>query len=106
MSLATLTRDGRGVPRHSPWDALPVALAAVAICARHGYYEPARGTPSHYGAVYNFLFFNDGYHAEHHADPGTHWTRLPARVQAGARISCWPAVLRWLDGLTLEGLER
>ncbi|HEV3256632.1 MAG TPA: fatty acid desaturase [Gemmataceae bacterium] len=85
---------------------LPGYLAGLALCSLHGYYEHARGTTSHYGAVYNHLFFNDGYHAEHHADPGTHWTRLPARVQAGVRTSRWPAVLRWLDGLTLEGLER
>jgi len=85
---------------------LPGYVAGLALCSLHGHYEHARGTTSHYGAVYNLLFFNDGYHAEHHAAPGTHWTRLPARAQAGARASRWPAVLRWLDGLTLEGLER
>jgi hypothetical protein len=92
-----------------PWFFLtvyaPAWVAGLCLCALHGHYEHARGTVSHYGILYNVLFFNDGYHAEHHARPGLHWTRLPAaRVEAPA--SRWPAVLRWLDALSLEGLER
>ena len=34
-----------------------------------------------------------------------HWTRLPLEVRDG-RSSHWPPVLRWLDSLTLEYLER
>jgi hypothetical protein len=84
----------------------PAYVAGLALCALHGYYEHAQGTVSHYGRLYNLLFFNDGYHTEHHVHPGTHWTRLPGRVQPGTTVSRWPAVLRWLDALTLEGLER
>jgi hypothetical protein len=84
----------------------PAYLAGLGLCALHGYYEHARGTISHYGTLYNLLFFNDGYHVEHHAHPGAHWTRLPANVRPGAQLSRWPAVLRWLDLFTLEGLER
>jgi hypothetical protein len=84
----------------------PAYLAGLALCTLHGYYEHARGTVSHYGMLYNLLFFNDGYHVEHHAWPGAHWARLPQRTDPHANVSRWPAVLRWLDELTLEGLER
>ncbi len=92
-----------------PWFFLtvyaPAWAAGLCLCALHGHYEHARGTVSHYGALYNVLFFNDGYHAEHHARPGLHWTRLPA-ARGAAPASRWPAVLRWLDALSLDGLER
>ncbi len=86
---------------------LPGYLAGLALCALQGYYEHALGRPtSHYGRVYNFLCFNDGYHAEHHADPAIHWTALPHRIEAGAAASPWPPLLRWLDLRPLEVLER
>jgi len=77
---------------------LPGYLAGLALCAIQGHYEHAGATISHYGRVYNWLCFNDGYHVEHHAYPGVHWTTLPGRVEAGANVSRWPALLRWLDG--------
>jgi hypothetical protein len=85
---------------------LPGYAAGLLLCSLHGYYEHVRGTVSHYGTLYNVLFFNDGYHAEHHARPGTHWTRLREQVRPGAEISRWPAVLRWLEILSLDSLER
>ena len=86
---------------------LPGYLAGLALCALQGYWEHAAGRPtSHYGRVYNFLCFNDGYHAEHHADPAVHWTALPHRPEAGAAASPWPPLLRWLDLRPLEVLER
>jgi hypothetical protein len=85
---------------------LPGYVAGLLLCYVHGYYEHAHGTISHHGTPYNLLFFNDGYHVEHHASPGTHWTRLPQRVTASTPTSRWPALLRWLDALSLEGLER
>jgi Fatty acid desaturase len=88
---------------------LPGWAAGLGLCWLQGYYEHERGTTSHYGRLYNLLFFNDGYHVEHHARPGVHWSELPsARIQA-ARRSPWPAVLRWLDDLrawSLDSLER
>jgi hypothetical protein len=85
---------------------VPGYALGLGLCWLHGYYEHRRGTVSHYSALYNLLFFNDGYHVEHHARPGAHWTSLPRQVRPDAINSRWPAVLRWLDALSLEGLER
>jgi hypothetical protein len=86
---------------------LPGYFAGLILCGMQGYWEHAIGRPtSHYGRVYNFLCFNDGYHAEHHADPAMHWTRLPSYLKNGAAISDWPPLLRWLDQRPLEVLER
>ena len=61
---------------------------------------------SHYGALYNRLWFNDGHHVEHHARPSLHWTSLPARRVAG-RSSVLPPILRFLEIARLLGsLER
>ena len=88
---------------------LPGWAAGLGLCWLQGHYEHERGTTSHYGRLYNFLFFNDGYHVEHHARPGVHWLDLPGSKTAEARTSAWPAVLRWIDDLRvlgLNGLER
>ena len=85
---------------------LPGWAIGLGLCFLQGHFEHERGTTSHYGRVYNALFFNDGYHVEHHARPGALWTDLPAHVAADAAASRWPAVLRWLDWFTLESLER
>src|SRR5262249_30034891 len=53
---------------------LPGYCLGLGLCWLHGYYEHARDTTSHHGTLYNLLFFNDGYHVEHHAHPGRHWT--------------------------------
>jgi hypothetical protein len=80
-------------------------LGGLALCQMQGYFEHVRGTVSYYGALYNALFFNDGYHVEHHARPGVHWTALPRHVDSSAPRSAWPAVLRWLDTSPLDALE-
>ena len=85
---------------------MPGYLAGLGLCSLQGHFEHARGTTSHYGWVYNRLFFNDGYHVEHHQRPGEHWTRLPLQADARAPRSRWPPVLRWLDAFSLELLER
>jgi len=88
---------------------LPGYAMGLALCALQGHYEHAGAvTTSHYGRVYNWLCFNDGYHVEHHAYPGVHWTDLPSRTQPGAPASRWPALVRWIDtsGVDLEALER
>jgi len=85
---------------------LPGYALGLLLCHMQGYFEHARGTTSHYGRVYNFLLFNDGYHVEHHRHPGEHWTRLPLAIDPRAERSRWPSVLRWLDCVGLEQLER
>jgi hypothetical protein len=85
---------------------VPGYLLGLVLCSLQGYFEHARGTTSHYGWLYNWCFFNDGYHAEHHLRPAEHWTRLPSRPLAAAASSRWPPVLRWLDAFSLESLER
>ncbi len=50
-----------------------------------GYFEhfgarpgnPYANSVSSYDPVYNFLWFNNGYHQEHHWDPKRHWTQMP-----------------------------
>jgi hypothetical protein len=81
-------------------------LGGLLLCTLQGHYEHVRGTVSHYGALYNFAFFNDGYHVEHHARPGLHWSKLPASLHAAAERSRFPAVLRWLELAQLDALER
>src|SRR5688572_23981359 len=90
---------------------LPGWVMGLCLCWLQGHYEHAGGTTSHYGRLYNFMFFNDGYHVEHHRRPGVHWARLPSgrgvtSVEARHHVSRWPPVLRWLDALSLDGLER
>ena len=85
---------------------LPGWAAGLLLCAAHGHYEHARGTTSHYGWMYNLLLFNDGYHVEHHANPTMHWTQLPVHQDPAARVSRWPAPMRWLESDGLIALER
>src|SRR5436190_8589642 len=85
---------------------LPGYCGGLGLCLLQGHFEHAGGTTSHYGWLYNWLFFNDGYHVEHHRRPGVHWTQLPSESARDARRSRWPPVLRWLDTHMLELLER
>jgi hypothetical protein len=82
----------------------PGFLLAMALCWLQGYFEHATGTTSHYSKLYNRVFFNDGFHIEHHEHPALHWTALPG-IRQNFRSSKWPAVLRWCDWLNLNGLE-
>jgi len=86
---------------------LPGYLVGLALCAMQGHWEHSVGRPtSHYGRIYNFLCFNDGYHAEHHAAPAIHWTELASLREPGVATSPWPSLMRWLDVRPLEALER
>lgn len=87
---------------------LPGYLIGLLLCQAQGHHEhrglPVRAEPgvSYYGALYNLLWFNDGYHAEHHRHPGEHWSRLPRRRLAGASVSAFPPVLRWLERIAIQ----
>ncbi len=85
---------------------LPGWLIGLGLCQLQGFYEHARGTQSHYSRVYNALFFNDGYHREHHERPGVHWRELPHYSSRELPGSGWPAVLRWIEDVNLCSLER
>jgi len=85
-------------PAFLMWRLLPGWVCGLALCAIHGHYEHVRGVISHYSGLYNTLCFNDGFHAEHHAWPGLHWSRLAER-RAQAESSVWPAPLRWVESL-------
>lgn len=84
---------------------LPGYLVGLGLCQMQGYFEHARGTTSHYGRLYNLIFFNDGYHVEHHLRSCEHWTMLPRHGRRDTPQSRWPPVLRWLDSINLESLE-
>ena len=63
---------------------LPFYYLGNCLSSLNGYYEHLNGDPdqpiawgvsSHKG-FYNWLWFGNGYHAEHHYRPKTHWTKL------------------------------
>jgi len=60
----------------------------------NGYYRHYGANPdkpiawgvSSYGKIYNWLFFYNGYHAEHHFRPKVHWTKMEAFRQSIAKL--------------------
>lgn len=80
---------------------LPGLCLGLVLCYLHGYFEHAGGTTSNYGPIYNFVFFNDGYHIEHHERPSKHWTRMREPVPENRKTSRWPAVFRWIELLKI-----
>jgi hypothetical protein len=96
-----------GLLAHSPRVFLTAYLPGYAfgllLCQLQGEMEhgrtrsPTRGV-SYYGRIYNWLWFNDGHHAEHHRFPSEHWTRLPARSgECVVAESGFSPLLRWLE---------
>jgi len=85
---------------------VPGLALGLILCYLHGYFEHAGGTTSNYGSAYNFAFFNDGYHVEHHENPSRHWTRMKDVALPSTKTSRWPAMLRWIEFINLETLER
>lgn len=90
---------------------LPGVAGGLALCALQGHMEHVRGESagvSCYGRVHNTLWFNDGFHVEHHRWPGVHWSALPARRVDGAtsRWSPWLRPLADLPAALLDRLER
>jgi fatty acid desaturase len=79
----------------------------------NGYFRHYGGNPdkpvawgvSSYGKIYNWLFFYNGYHAEHHFRPKVHWTKMEAfhrqiaalQKQEGTRVITHAHMLGFLD---------
>jgi hypothetical protein len=106
LVFALWTALGILAPRFFLLTYLPGWFLGLLLCQVQGHFEHARGTTSHYGRLYNVLFFNDGYHVEHHEHPGAHWSELRQGVRPHGRVSRWPPILRWLEWIDLEFLER
>ena len=64
---------------------LPVWYLGNAAAQAENYLEHHGAVPgnrktdsvSSYGRLYNLIWFNNGYHQEHHYRPQVHWTRIP-----------------------------
>ena len=60
---------------------------------------------SSYHRLYNWLWFNNGYHAEHHYRPRVHWTEMKAlhdqladaQKAAGTHVIAMPHALGFLE---------
>jgi fatty acid desaturase len=92
---------------------LPAWYFGHCLSYLNGYFEHYAGNPdkpiawgvSTYDRLYNLTWFNNGYHAEHHYRPKTHWTKMPelhrqiAQQQhdAGTRVIRPPHALGFFD---------
>jgi len=64
---------------------LPCLYFGQAFALAHNYAEHHGAQPGNrltdsvscYGRLYNLLWFNEGYHQEHHFRPQVHWTKTP-----------------------------
>ncbi len=79
----------------------------------NGYFEHFGGNPdvpmawgvSSYHGLYNWIWFNNGYHAEHHYRPRAHWTRMKVlqrqiaedQKRVGVRVIRPPHALGFCD---------
>ena len=69
---------------------LPFLYLGHCFSYLNGYYRHYGANPdkpiawgvSSYGKIYNWLFFYNGYHAEHHFRPKVHWTKMEIFHQA------------------------
>ena len=92
---------------------LPFYYLGHCLSYLNGYYLHFGGNPkvplawgvSSYHKLYNWLWFNNGYHAEHHFRPRLHWTLMHSfheqigeqQRQAGVRVIKPPHALAFLD---------
>src|SRR5438128_8642319 len=92
---------------------LPFYYFGHCLSYLNGYYRHYGGNPdepiawgvSTYGKLYNWTWFFNGYHAEHHFRPKVHWTRmqvfrdqiLEQQRAAGVRVIKVPHALGFLD---------
>jgi fatty acid desaturase len=92
---------------------LPFYYFGHCLAFLNGYYLHYGSNPdvpvawgvSSYHRLYNWLWFNAGYHAEHHFRPKVHWTEMKAlrdrikeeQIRAGTRVIKPPHALGFLD---------
>src|SRR5438093_6859016 len=92
---------------------LPFYYFGHCLSYLNGYYRHCGGNPdepiawgvSSYDKLYNWIWFYNGYHAEHHFRPKVHWTRiqtlrdqiLEQQRAAGVRVIKPPHALGFLD---------
>jgi fatty acid desaturase len=92
---------------------LPFYYFGHCLSYLNGYYLHFGGNPnvplawgvSSYHKLYNWLWFNNGYHAEHHYRPRVHWTDMKTvhaqlaeeQARAGTRVIIPPHALGFLD---------
>lgn len=92
---------------------LPFMYFGHCLSYLNGYYRHYGGDPdkpiawgvSSYSKLYNWIWFNNGYHAEHHFRPKVHWTQMvtlfrqiqTAQEKAGVRVITPPHALGFLD---------
>jgi fatty acid desaturase len=92
---------------------LPFYYIGHCLSYLNGYYLHFGGNPdkpiawgvSSYEKLYNILWFNNGYHAEHHFRPKLHWTQMhdfhmkiaEEQKRAGVRVIKPPHALGFLD---------
>ena len=100
---------------------LPFYYFGHCLSYLNGYYLHLGGNPnvpiawgvSSYHRLYNWLWFNNGYHAEHHYRPRLHWTRMKQfheeiadeQHEAGVRVIKPPHALGFLDAGLREDLR-
>ena len=94
---------------------VPFYYLGNCLSSLNGYFEHFGGNPdkpiawgvSSYSPLYNFLWFNNGYHAEHHFRPKMHWTQMKLFHQnikdqqqaEGVRVITHCHALGFLDAL-------
>lgn len=92
---------------------IPFYYLGHCLSSLNGYYKHLGGDPdkplawgvSSYNWLYNFLWFNNGYHAEHHFRPRVHWTQMkrlqreiqPMQEAAGVKVIRMPHALGFLE---------
>jgi fatty acid desaturase len=97
---------------------LPSYYLGWVLSYAEGYLEHYRCVPGNYFAnsvssynrLYNLLWFNNGYHQEHHWDPKVHWTRMrelhkqikPQLLANHTRILMGPHITALLEDWLME----
>lgn len=108
--LAAVTALAAAAPQFLLLGCAPGIALGLLLCRLQGAMEHTRdGAPiSHYGALYNFFWFNDGHHVEHHRRPTAHWTRLEQLTRGtpdeDATASALPPFARWAERVPVSAI--